>query len=250
MLDNIKARQELKKYIEKYDISNSRIKLKAAHIYRVADLAKQIATELNLNKEEIELAELIGLLHDIGRFEQLKIYDTFSDRESVNHGELGVKILRENNFIENFCKEEKYYDIIYTAILNHNKYKIEEGLDEETLLQSKIIRDADKIDILNLLVTESFETLYKKDSIMNETMTEKVFNIMMEGKQVDRKYIKNNMDSWISNISYVYDINFKQSFKILKEKNYVNKIMDRTKTKEVEKIREYVNNYIDNKISK
>ena len=111
MLDNTKARQVLKTYIGKYDFSNPRIKLKADHIFRVADVSKKIATELNLTKEEIDLAELIGLLHDIGRFEQLRIYDTFKDSESVNHAEMGIKVLKENNFIKEFCNDEKY-DII------------------------------------------------------------------------------------------------------------------------------------------
>ena len=248
MIDNLKARQVLKKYIEKYDFSNPRIKLKAAHIYRVADVAKQIATELKLSQEQVELAELIGLLHDIGRFEQLRIYDTFKDRESVNHAEMGVKVLKENDFIKEFCNDEKYYDIIYTAILNHNKYKIEDGLDSEILLQSKIIRDADKIDILNLLVFETFETLYKRKEIIDEPITEKVLNAMLEGKQVERKDQKTAMDDWASNIGYIYDINFKPSFKILKEKDYINKIINRTKTPEMEKIRIYVNKYIDEKI--
>ena len=248
MIDNLKARQALKNYIEKYDFSNPRIKLKATHIYRVADVAKQIATELNLSKEQKDVAELIGLLHDIGRFEQLRIYDTFKDSESINHAELGVKVLKENNFIKEFCNDEKYYDIIYTAILNHNKYKIEDGLDEETLLQSKIIRDADKIDILNLLVFETFETLYKKKEIIDEPITEKNLNAILKGNQIERKDQKNNMDDWASNIGYVYDINFKPSFRILKERDYINKIIDRTKTPEMEKIRSYVNKYIDEKI--
>lgn len=249
MLDNTKARNVLKTYIDKYDFSNPRIKLKADHIFRVADAAKQIATELKLNKEEIDLAELIGLLHDIGRFEQLRIYDTFKDSESVNHAEMGIKVLKENNFIKGFCNDEKYYDIIYKAIYNHNKYKIEDGLDEETLLQAKIIRDADKIDILNLLVFEIFETLYKKEEIINEPITQKVLESMLEGKQVERKDQKTSMDDWVSNIGYIYDVYFKPSFKILKEKDYINKIIDRTKTPEMEKIREYVNKYIDMKIA-
>ena len=248
MIDNLKARQALKNYIEKYDFSNPRIKLKATHIYRVADVAKQIATELNLSKEQKDLAELTGLLHDIGRFEQLRIYDTFKDSESINHAELGVKVLKENNFIKEFCNDENYYDIIYTAILNHNKYKIEDGLDEETLLQSKIIRDADKIDILNLLVFETFETLYKKKEIIDEPITEKNLNAILKGNQIERKDQKTNMDDWASNIGYVYDINFKPSFRILKERDYINKIIDRTKTLEMEKIRSYVNKYIDEKI--
>ena len=249
MLDNTKARKVLKKYIDKYDFSNPRIKLKAEHIFRVADAAKQIAAELNLTNEEIYLAELIGLLHDIGRFEQLRIYDTFKDSKSVNHAEMGIKVLKENNFINEFCNDEKYYDIIFAAINNHNKFKIENGLDEETLLQAKIIRDADKIDILNLLVFESFETLFKKKEIIDEPITQNVLKSMLEGKQVERKDQKTSMDDWVSNIGYIYDIYFKPSFKILKEKDYINKIIDRTKTPEMEKIREYVNKYIDMKIA-
>ena len=57
------------------------------------------------------------------------------------------------------------------------------------------------------------------------------------------------MDDWASNIGYIYDINFKPSFIILKEKDYVNKIIDRTKTQQMEKIRTYVNKYIDEKIA-
>ena len=249
MLDNTKARQVLKTYIDKYDFSNPRIKLKADHIFRVADVSKKIATELNLTKEEIDLAELIGLLHDIGRFEQLRIYDTFKDSKSVNHAEMGIKVLKENNFIKEFCNDEKYYDIIFAAIKNHNRFKIEDGLNEQTLLQSKIIRDADKIDILNLLVFESFETLFKKKEIIDEPITQNVLESMLEGKQVERKDQKTSMDDWTSNIGYIYDIYFKPSFKILKEKDYINKIIDRTKTPEMEKIREYVNEYIDMNIA-
>ena len=249
MLDNTKARQVLKTYIDKYDFSNPRIKLKANHIFRVADVSKKIATELNLTKEEIDLAELIGLLHDIGRFEQLRIYDTFKDSKSVNHAEMAIKVLKENNFIKEFCNDEKYYDIIFSAIKNHNRFKIEDGLNEQTLLQSKIIRDADKIDILNLLVFESFETLFKKKEIIDEPITQNVLESMLEGKQVERKDQKTSMDDWASNIGYIYDIYFKPSFKILKEKDYINKIIDRTKTPEMEKIREYVNKYIDMKIA-
>lgn len=69
----------------------------------------------------MELAELIGLLHDIGRFEQIKRYNTFIDKNSINHGQLGVKILFDDNQIRRFIKDSKYDDIIKTAILNHNR---------------------------------------------------------------------------------------------------------------------------------
>lgn len=247
MIDINKARLILKDYIKPYDINNPRIALKAAHIFRVADASKKIAEELQLTEEQIELAELIGLLHDIGRFEQVRIYDTFNDGKSIDHAELGIQILKENNLLNKFCEDEKYHDIIIKAIHNHNKFKIDAGTEGETLLQSKIIRDADKIDIFKILTTEKFDTLYRKDEITDEAITPKVFESFLENKQIDRSQLETSMDSWVNNISYIFDIYFKPSFEIIKENNYINIMIDRTKTEEMEKIRKVANEYIENK---
>lgn len=247
-MDNKKAREVFKKYLEKYDISNPRIALKVSHIYRVADMSKMVAQELNLTEEQIELAELIGLLHDIGRFEQIRRYDTFQDKISVDHANLGVEILKENNLLKDFCEEEKYNDIILTAIQNHNKFKIDSSLQGEELLQSKIIRDADKIDILNFLTFEKIETIYKRPDITDTVISDEMLEKFFEGKQVERSKQVTDMDDWLSNITYIFDINFKPSFKILKEKDYINKIIDRTKTPQMEKVRVFANKYIAERI--
>ena len=74
MIDITKAKLELKKFLDKYeDKSDLSFNLKVTHTYYVAENSKNIAEKLNLSKEDIELAELIGLMHDIGRFEELKI---------------------------------------------------------------------------------------------------------------------------------------------------------------------------------
>ena len=248
MIDLKKAEIEFEKYTSNYDKNNTKIAFKIKHSYDVEQTSLKLSEQLKLKDEDILLAGLIGLLHDIGRFEQMRRYNTYVDRESVDHADLSMDILTENNFIRKFIEDNIFDSIILKAVKNHNKYKIEDGLDSEILLQSKIIRDADKIDILNLLVFETFETLYKKKEIIDEPITEKVLNAMLEGKQVERKDQKTAMDDWASNIGYIYDINFKPSFKILKEKDYINKIINRTKTPEMEKIRIYVNKYIDEKI--
>lgn len=243
-MDNLKARLVFKEYLENYDKSNPRIALKVSHIYRVADMSKQVAKELKLTKEQIELAELIGLLHDIGRFEQIKRYDTFQDKLSVDHANLGVEILKENNLLSKFCEEEKYYDIILTAIQNHNKFRIDSSITGEKLLQSKIIRDADKIDILNFLTFEKMETIYKRPDITDVPISKIMFEEFFKGNQVERSKQITDMDDWLSNITYIFDINFKPSFKILQEKDYINKIIDRTKTEQMEKVRVFANKYI------
>lgn len=127
MIDTNKLEIEFKKYVENYDPMNERIKLKIDHIIRVAKNCELIAKDLNLSDEYIKLAIAIGYFHDIGRFEQVKLYDTFSDKESkVDHGEMSVKVLFEDGLIKNFFEDTKYDNIIKKSILNHNKAHIEE----------------------------------------------------------------------------------------------------------------------------
>lgn len=133
MIDIVRAKKAFKEYVKKYNPDDSKVKLKIAHIERTAEVAKKLATELMLEKEDIELAELIGLLHDIGRFEQIRIYHTFVDKISIDHGKLGAKILFEDGLIRNFIEDKKYDTIIKKAIINHNKSKIEDGLDEKQI---------------------------------------------------------------------------------------------------------------------
>ena len=55
-------------YTDRYDSTDPKIKLKIDHTYRVADLCERIAKSLDLLQEDIDLAWLSGMLHDIGRF--------------------------------------------------------------------------------------------------------------------------------------------------------------------------------------
>ena len=117
MIDFIK---EFDKFVSNYDIGNERIKLKYNHSYRVMKLSEKYSKKIGFSKEDIELAKIIGLLHDIGRFEQVKLYNTFNDKESVDHALLGVKLLFEDGLISKFWDKEEDYEIIKYSIINHN----------------------------------------------------------------------------------------------------------------------------------
>ena len=130
VIDINEAKKAFKEYVKKYNPEDEKIKLKISHIERVAQNSKKIAENLDLNQEDIELAELIGLLHDIGRFEQVRLYHTFVDKDSINHGEYGAKILFEEVLIRKFIKEDKFDEIIKLAIINHDKAEIQEGISE------------------------------------------------------------------------------------------------------------------------
>lgn len=92
-IDKNKVLQRFKEYTDAYDASDEKIALKIKHTYRVAGLCEQIARSEQRSEEEQSLAWLLGMLHDIGRFEQLRRYDTFSDADSIDHAQLGADIL-------------------------------------------------------------------------------------------------------------------------------------------------------------
>lgn len=87
-------------YTEKYIKLDDKVRLKINHTFRVMELCEMIGRSLNLSNENLDLAILCGLLHDIGRFEQWKQYGTFEDAKSIDHGNLGVEVLKENNLIK------------------------------------------------------------------------------------------------------------------------------------------------------
>lgn len=235
MIDIQKAKRELKKYVSNYDIKNNRIKLKIVHIERTASIAKEIAKKLELGEEDIQLAELIGLLHDIGRFEQVRRYNTFMDKNSVNHGELGVQILFEENIIRNFIEDNQYDQIIKKAILNHNRDKksIETSSDKE-LLHSKIIRDADKTDIIYMLTFEDKETAWERATIDEEKITDEIYKEFMEDKDINYQKRKTAVDILVSHFAYIYDFNYKCALQIVKENEYFKKIYQRFNFKDKE----------------
>ena len=126
------AIEEFRKYIiENYDPKDGMISLKIRHTYGVVDASEYIAKSIGLDNENIQLARIIALLHDIGRFEQAKQYKDYRDYKNIDHAELGVKILFEEGFIRKFIQDDKYDNIILKAIKNHNKLEIEDGLNEE-----------------------------------------------------------------------------------------------------------------------
>lgn len=250
-----KAIQIFKNYVANYDVNEPKIALKIAHTYRVMERARSLAQSLKLDPEDIELASLIGLLHDIGRFEQLKRYNSYFDNQTVDHAKLGLEVLADNNFILEFVDDEKLQRIIYKAIFNHNKYKIEDGLEKRELMHAKIIRDADKIDIFNTGLIESFEAFIctSKEILENSTISKEVYQTFMENKSVLSSERKTPLDYWVSFLAMIFDLNYDYSYCYIYDHNYVNKLIDRLdycnfETKEMmKKIKKCGNDFLKDK---
>ena len=98
MIDLQYAKKAFENYLNDYDQKNEKIKLKIVHTYGVMECSKKITEDMKLSAEDCELAQIIGLLHDIGRFEQLKCYNSF-EPGTMDHAAFGVRILFEERLI-------------------------------------------------------------------------------------------------------------------------------------------------------
>ena len=132
---------------------------------------------MGLQAEDMELAKLIALLHDIGRFEQLKRFNSF-EADTMDHATYGVKVLFEEGMIRQFIEEDTWDDVIRTAIAKHSDYELTGITDERTLLHARLIRDADKLDNCRVKLEDAMETLL--DLSADE----------VESTQFHRKYVK------------------------------------------------------------
>lgn len=222
MINLENCKKLFKKYVENYDMENDKIYLKYYHSMRVVDFCQKISESLNLSDEDISISMLIGLLHDIGRFEQIKRYNTFEDIKSVDHADLGVEILENNNFIAQFVDDLEIQKLVLIAIKNHNKFAIEGDLDDRTLLFCKIIRDADKLDIFNIFIKGDLKISYT-DSLISDN----VYNCLMNSKSLQNKDIKTDIDYYLRSVGMFFDLNFKYSLEYVKLNGWVDRLMNR-----------------------
>ena len=144
------AKQTFLDYASHYNLDDPKIRLKVEHTLSVCDLCVRIADSLSLTPEDTDLAWMMGLLHDIGRFEQVRQYNTFRDSESVNHAQFGADLLFKNELIREYLKEDSFDSLLEKAIRNHNEYRLPEYLSEREKTFCQVLRDADKIDILRV----------------------------------------------------------------------------------------------------
>lgn len=260
MIDISKAKIAFKKFLDKYeDKSDLSFQLKVVHTYHVAENSKYIAEKLNLSKEDIELAELIGLLHDIGRFEELKITKELNSVK-FDHATHGSTMLFENGMIRNFIEDSQYDEIIRKSIENHSRLVIEKGLNERELLHSKIIRDADKLDNYRVKKAEKIEAIFpkrvnKKEDMEECLLSDKVYETVLNRECVNIYDRVTPLDFWVCILAFTFDLNFDVTYNIVKENDYINILIDRFDYKDtdtsirMENIRNIINKFIDEKIT-
>ena len=229
MINIDKAIRSFEKYVSNYNLNDSSIHLKVVHTYEVIEIMKKLCFWLRLNEEDTQIALLIALLHDIGRFEQYTIYQSFEDYKTVDHALFSSKLLFKEGLIRKFIDTNIYDDIIRVAIEQHNKYKIDEDIDEKSLLFVHLIRDADKLDNFRVKETETIETLFKisQEELEKEVITDCIYKQFKDKKLIYGPSRITHLDMWLSYIAFIYDLYFKESFVYIYENDWINRSFNR-----------------------
>lgn len=235
-------------FVMQYDMNEEMIGYKYNHSYRVVHQAQEIARSLKLSDEDKEIAEIVALLHDVARFKQWTEYKTFDDHKSFDHGDEAIKILFEDGEIEKYNVDKKFYDIIKIAIKNHNKLKYdEESLSAKEKLHCKIIRDADKIDIIYAFSTHRLLEMESDDSEINPKVIEKI----TQHKLVNKEDAETKNDRILMELALAYDLNYKYSIERVYNEGYLSKMVESLEHKEifkpyVDEINKYMKGEIEN----
>ncbi len=239
------------KYVEPYkqekEEARANVNIKIIHTLKVLEEGREIAKELPKNLRFPLL--LTCLFHDIGRFEQIRIYNTYRDADSCNHAELGVKVLKQEAFLNSLPKQIQNY--VYVGVLLHNRFTISPLLKEDYKLITFGVRDADKLDILRVMVENFLEPQENADTIFMNVKNEnsyspKVVKNLLAGKPIPYADIKYVNDFKLLQGGWLNELHFKSSRKKIAERGYYDVILkDLPKTKEMEEAKKYIFNLLN-----
>lgn len=199
--------------------------LKRDHTLRVCQEIVSLGQSLSLPPDDICMAEVAALLHDIGRFEQLKQYGTFVDRDSINHAHLGLQVIREEGMLADIEPEERH--LIEEAVACHNVARIPDGHTGRGLQLIKMLRDADKLDIWGVAIRNYQVPKEDADAFVNLDLEDtagfspNVLAAVHDHRPVNSDDIKNLNDLKLMQISWVFDLNFDASLAQVNQRGIV-----------------------------
>jgi hypothetical protein len=235
------------------DFLNRNIQLKECHTHRVCSEMRQLAGTLNMNSNDVLLAEVIALFHDVGRFPQFKQYRTYKDHISENHCLLALKVLADHDVLADLSEEEQ--SIIEKAIEFHGVKELPR-LDERTMLFATMIRDADKIDIFTLLV-ENYRILAEEPEKFTWALeypdtpecSPEIIEAILNQQLISYEKIVTVNDAKLMQLGWVYDVYFDWSLKQIHDRGYLQAIIDLLpKTNQIQRVSDCVMGYVIKKI--
>jgi hypothetical protein len=223
---------------------NQHMEVKEYHTACVSNEITRIGSSLSFNTEQLAFVEIIAWLHDIGRFEQFDRYRTFADAESENHSELAIQVIERLGLLKHVVRNAK--EVIYRSIFNHNIPLVPENEPESIDFYSRMLRDADKLDIWRLtLEMNIFHTIKKEEMPSVYDIPENLSACFIEEKIITLDKVQSFFDSILFRLSWIYDLNFRYTFNQVVERKIAERLIAKLpQSAALDTIKEKVINYL------
>jgi putative nucleotidyltransferase with HDIG domain len=207
---------------------NKNIDLKIRHTFFVRENAVLIGRDVHLDESDVLIAEAAALFHDVGRFLQYSRYKTFRDSISVNHGRLGAAILKENHVLCRIPLPEQ--GLIIHTVQFHNAFAIPSLADQRSILFLQLIRDADKLDIWRVFAEYFNSNGDEQASAVGLGLPDRpdyskvVLSCLCNKSPASLSDLKTLNDFKLMQLSWVYGLYFRHSFRLMAERNLISRI--------------------------
>ena len=245
------------KYVNEFykygDDFRKNIKLKYDHSIRVGQEVLLLSEKTGLEQFKIPTAHTIALFHDVGRFYQLEKYGTYADKDSDDHAKIGLEIIHKYGVFD--FADPKTKVLMLTAISYHNKMAIPGNINGETLRFCKLIRDADKLDILNVCL-DYWENTAERNTVLELSLkdapgySKAVFDSVFSGEIARITDMQTINDFKLLQLGWLYDINFNETLQIMKERNYPGRMLHTLPNDcQIRSLEKKIENYLLKRIS-
>lgn len=199
--------------------------LKLAHTHHVVENARLIAEGEKFDVRTARLCEAAALLHDTGRYEQLRRYNTFQDSESVDHAVFSHDIVVEKGWLK-ACPDRK---IILDAVRFHNRREIPAELsDGVARAVARTVRDADKLDIFRVLEDQFEHTDWRHDTrafwnlAIDASPNPLIVAAIREGSAIDYQHIHSLADFVLIQVGWMISgLEFASSRRLTLERDHL-----------------------------
>lgn len=228
MIESLKKAYDA--YVDTFRGADGRLpemmQLKRTHTAFVVRNAEEIAEGEGFDEECRAAALAAALLHDTGRYEQLRRYDTFRDSDSVDHAVFSHDIVKERGWLDD--AEPAFADAVLKAVLYHNRRDLPDGMDHLAETAAHTVRDADKLDIFRVLEDQVAHTDWRGDSrafwnlSVSAPPNPEVVQCIERGMPVDYQSIKSLSDFVLIQVGWmVSGLRFATSRRLCRERGHL-----------------------------
>jgi hypothetical protein len=107
-------------------------------------------------------------------------------------------------------------------VVHHNNAALPPGLDVGQHLHARLVRDADKLDILKVLTDDlNHQTYHFIGPIRTPDVSPNVIESLRQKRVIRYQDVQSDADGILIKLAWVYDFNFAPSLAILRRRNYL-----------------------------